>query len=77
MFSLKRNPKLNVMARIKAEEIIDHLDYHLRRALDKTLKEHFPNQNFDIRSVFRTFKRQVSRKCSTWENVPDHYVEKD
>lgn len=65
------------MAKIKIEEVIDHLDRELRRALEATLNEHFPNQSFDARSVFRTFKRQASRKCSTWENVPDQYINKD
>jgi hypothetical protein len=49
----------------------------MRRALEATLKEHFPDSNFDTRAVFRTFKRQVNRKCSTWESIPDNLVEKD
>ena len=65
------------MAKVKVEEIIDHLDREMRKALEATLIEHFPNQDFDTRTVFRTFKRQVYRKCNTWENVPDKYVEKD
>lgn len=64
------------MARVKIESVLDHLDRDLRRALEATLREHFPNQNFDSRSVYRTFKRQAYRKCSTWENVPDNCVEK-
>lgn len=65
------------MARIKVEEVLDHLDHDLRRALEATLKEHFPNQIFDARAIFRTFKRQAYRKCNIWENVPDQYVEKE
>jgi hypothetical protein len=65
------------MAKVKIESVIEQLDHQMRRALEATLNEHFPNQQFDIRSVFRTFKRQVSRKCSTWENVNDGCVEKD
>jgi hypothetical protein len=65
------------MAKIKVEEVLDHLDHDLRRALEATLKEHFPNQSFDTRAVFRTFKRQTNRKCNVWENVPDQYVEKE
>lgn len=65
------------MAKVKIEEIIDHLDYEIRKALEETLKEHFPNQNFDTKAVFKTFKNQVYIKCNTWENVPDRYVEKE
>ena len=62
------------MAKIQIENIVDHLDSEFRKALEATLKEHFPNENFDTREVFRTFKRQVYRKCSVWEDVPDRYV---
>ncbi len=65
------------MAKIKIEDVVDHLDSEFRKALEATLKEHFPNQSFDTRSVFRTFKKQVYRKCSVWENIPDQFVEKD
>ncbi|MEO9870874.1 hypothetical protein [Ekhidna sp.] len=63
------------MARIKVEDIVDHLDREFRKALENTLEEHFPNENFDARDVFRTFKRKIRRKCNTWENVPDRFVE--
>ena len=64
------------MAEVKIQEIFDHFISEFKRALEETIKEHFPNQNFDAQNVFRTFKRQVYRKCSVWENVPDQYVEK-
>ena len=65
------------MAKIKIEEIIEHLDSELKRALEDTLKECFPNQDFDARVVFKTFIKQVSRKCGSWENVPDRFVKKE
>jgi hypothetical protein len=65
------------MAKIKIEAILDKLDYEMRRALKATLEEHFPDSDFDTRAIFRTFKKQVYRKCSTWERVPDNLVEKD
>jgi hypothetical protein len=64
------------MAKVKIEDVVDHLSSEFRRALEETMKEHFPNQSFDTHNVFRTFKRQVSRKCNTWESVPEQYVEK-
>lgn len=63
------------MAKIKVEDIVDHLNSEFRKALEDTLKEHFPNQPFDSYSVYRTFKRKIYHKCNTWENVPDRFIE--
>ena len=65
------------MAKIKIEEVIDHLDTDIRKALKNTVDECCPGNTADAYDLFRQFKREVSRKCSTWENVPDNYVEKD
>lgn len=65
------------MAQIKIEDIVDHLGTEFRKALEATLKQHFPDKTFDSRTVFRTFKRMVYRKCSVWEEVPDNLVEKE
>jgi len=63
------------MARIKIEEVIDHLDYDLKRALEAAVKETIPNAQFDRQRLFKSFVKQVRRKCGTWENVPDGYVD--
>jgi len=65
------------MAKVQMDELVDHLSSEIRRALEDTLAEHFPNAQVDAHEVFRTFRRAVRRKCSTWETVPDQYVEKD
>ncbi|MGO9138125.1 MAG: hypothetical protein ACLP9S_17365 [Syntrophales bacterium] len=65
------------MARIKVEDVVDHLDREFRGALKDTMQEMFPELEFDERELFRTFKKKVYRKCSIWESVPDHYVKKD
>jgi hypothetical protein len=66
------------MARVKIEEIVEHLDHDLRRALADAVKEVLPSgTRFDEHELFRAFKRAVRRKCSTWERVPDRYVEAD
>ena len=65
------------MARVKVEEIVDHLNREFTRALDETFRKHAPDANVDRNAAFRDFKRSVYRACSVWENVPDHYVEKD
>ena len=63
------------MAKVKIDEIIDHLSTEMRRALSDAVKETLPAAMFDEYELFRSFKRAVSRKCSTWEQVPDKYVD--
>jgi hypothetical protein len=62
------------MAQIKPEEIVDHLDSEMRRALEAAVKEVIPEAIFDPYALFRSFKRHVYRVCSVWENVPDKSV---
>lgn len=64
------------MAKVKIEEVVDHLSSEMRRALEDAVNEVVPNARFDSYELFRAFKRNVYRKCSTWETVPDRYVEK-
>lgn len=65
------------MAKVKIEEIVDHLSSEMRRALAETFATVAPGVQVDDRELFREFKRNVYRKCNIWENVPDRYVEKD
>jgi len=65
------------MARVKIEDIVDHLSVEMQKALEEAVRKVLPDAEFDRRTLFREFTRSVSRKCSTWERVPDHYVEKD
>ncbi|WP_448138448.1 hypothetical protein [Sphingobacterium siyangense] len=62
------------MIKIKIEDVVNHLEDDLKRVLAATIEEHFPNQNFDSRSVFRTFKKEVYKKCRTWESIPERFV---
>ena len=64
------------MARVKIEEIVDHLSTEFRKALDEAVRKEIPDAEFNQRQLFRKFRRAVGRKCNTWESVPDHYVEK-
>lgn len=65
------------MARVKIEDILYHLDHDLKKALEATIKEHYPGVNVDRNRVYKTFMKQAYRKCSTWEQVPDSCVEAD
>jgi hypothetical protein len=63
------------MAQVKIEAIIGHLDSEMRSAVHAALLEVAPDLNIDPHQLFRAFKRAVGRKCSTWETVPDDYVQ--
>ena len=64
------------MARVKIEEIVDHLSTEFRNALDEAVRQEAPDAEFNQHQLFQKFLRAVGRKCNTWESVPDHYVEK-
>lgn len=64
------------MAKIKVEDIVDHLDSEFRKALEEAVNHVIPDATFDPYELFREFKRTIYRKCSIWESVPDQYVEK-
>lgn len=67
------------MASVQMEEIVEHLRSEVRRALEDAVREVTQGQQvqFDSQELFRAFRRAVRRKCSQWEYVPDHCVEKD
>ncbi|OOY24439.1 hypothetical protein BMI91_10380 [Thioclava sediminum] len=64
------------MAKIKIEDVLHHLDYDMKRALEDTVRKHIPNATVDRNVLYRTFLKEVYRKCRSWEEVPDRYVEK-
>jgi transcriptional regulator GlxA family with amidase domain len=65
------------MAKVKIEEIVDHLSSEMQSALRAALNEVAPAANVDEHTLYRAFKRAVGRKCGIWERVPDRYVEKE
>ena len=65
------------MAQVKIEEVIDYLDTYMKSALEDAVKRVLPNAQFDRDQLFRAFTNAVDRHCSTWEEVPDDYVEPD
>ena len=65
------------MAQVNIEAIVDHLSSGMRRALADAVQHVLPGANVDSHALFRAFKRAVARKCSTWEYVPDDYVDDD
>ena len=65
------------MAKIKIEDIVDHLSNEFRNALVEALNQVVPDADYDELELFREFKRSIYRKCNVWENVPDRFVEKE
>ena len=63
------------MARVKIEDIIEHLSSEMRHALEDAVSETVQGAKFEPHELFRAFRRAVGRKCNTWENVPDSSVE--
>ena len=64
------------MARIKIDEIVNHLCYVFKSTLKKVVKQQFPDKEFDDRELFKKFVDTLSGECKKWEVVPDNFVEK-
>jgi len=62
------------MAKLHIKEIIGHLEREMRKALEATMREHFPDQEFNGKAVYKTFNQQVEKKCNTWEIIPNKYI---
>ena len=62
------------MAKINTLEIIHHLEVDIRKSLEATIREHFPDQDFNSRAVFKSFKKQMDKRCKSWEDVPNKYL---
>lgn len=65
------------MARVKIEDIIDHLSSEMRKSLRDSVNKVIPGVPFDERELFRQFKREITKKCNTWERVPDRYIDSE
>lgn len=62
------------MAKINIQEIIDHMENDMRKSLDATMREHFPDQDFNSRAVYKSFLKQVNKRCRIWETIPNKYI---
>ncbi len=65
------------MARVKIEDIVEHLGSEFRKALISAVNDVDADADIDDRDLLRAFKNAVGRKFNTWETVPDEAVEKD
>jgi hypothetical protein len=65
------------MAKVKIENVLESIDYGIKRALEDAVNRTIPNAQFDRNQLFREFLKAVGRKCSTWERIPDRFIESD
>jgi len=65
------------MAHVKIEEIIEHLEYEMKRALGDAVSKTLPDVSVDRSRLFKEFIKAVGRKCNTWEQIPEKYVRFD
>jgi hypothetical protein len=66
--------KLVYMAQVQLDEVIDHLSVEVKGALRDAFNEVLPGVNVNVDAFYRSFKKNVYRRCSVWEQVPDTYV---
>ena len=65
------------MARIKSQEIFDHLNPQLRSALDEAVARTMPGVEVDKRQLYVEFRRALALKLKQWESVPNTAVDAD
>ena len=65
------------MAHVKIEEIIDNLEYGMKRALEEAVSKTLPGVAIDRSQLFKEFVKAVGRKCNVWEEIPNEYVKFD
>ena len=64
------------MAKVKIEDVVYHLDSEFKKALDDTMAAFAPNIAYSRDELFKFFLSRVYKHCSTWENIPDKYIDK-
>ncbi len=65
------------MARIRPQEIFDHLNPQIRAALDEAVARALPGVEVDRRQLYLEFRRALATKVKQWENVPNAAVDAD
>jgi hypothetical protein len=65
------------MARIKPNDIFDHLSPQLRAALDAAVEKTLPDSDVDKRELYLAFRRALAARLKAWETVPAAAVDAD
>ncbi len=62
------------MAKLNVEDLIDFLEPEIRKSLEATLRQHFSQQEYNSRAVFKTFKEEVGKKSMSWKSIPNKFI---
>ena len=62
------------MAQVKIEDVLDHLDSEIGRALEDTIRQFAPDVTCNRGELLRFFQKRVYQHCAVWETVPDGCV---
>ncbi|MCU0502832.1 MAG: hypothetical protein MUC51_13900 [Anaerolineae bacterium] len=65
------------MARIKPNDIFEHLKPQMRAALDEAVDKTLPDVEVDKRQLYLAFRRALTLRLKPWENVPAAAVDAD
>jgi hypothetical protein len=65
------------MARIRPNDIFEHLTPRLRAALDEAVDKTLPGVEVDKRQLYLAFRRALMAKLKPWEIVPAAAVDAD
>jgi hypothetical protein len=65
------------MAKVKTAELLEHLNYPLKRALGDALAKVAPATPVDVSELYKEFRRAAARHCRPWENVPGNLLDCD
>ena len=65
------------MARIRPNDIFEHLTPQLRAALDEAVDKTLPGVEVDKRQLYLAFRRALTAKLKPWEIVPAAAVDAD
>jgi hypothetical protein len=65
------------MARIRPNDIFDHLSPQMRAVLDEAVDKTLPGVVVDKRQLYLALRRALSAKLKPWESVPPAAVDAD
>ena len=65
------------MARIRPNDIFEHLNPQMRAALDEAVDKTLLGVEVDKRQLYLAFRRALTAKLKPWESVPAAAVDAD
>lgn len=65
------------MARINIERVIDKLEDEFKSGLKTAMANTAPDNEIDMQTLFKEFKKQVIKNCKQWEYIESNAVDTD